>query len=90
MKNKNVYPFKPRNNGGQTELGFDPAQATEHLCQCGSEYFDQTFRVRIVSRLAPGNKTGQTLIIPIPVNICRECGKVLNLIDDEKGQGVGN
>ena len=73
MKDKKVIPLQVPNVGAQT-LPVDITQASRRVCSCGSELFDKTFRVGIVSRLASGNRTGQDVAIEMPTYVCFKCG----------------
>lgn len=76
MKDKKVIPFQVPNVGAQT-LPVDVSQASRRVCSCGSEFFDKTFRVGVVSKLASGNRIGQDVTIEMPVYVCRSCGMEL-------------
>jgi hypothetical protein len=83
-KHANVMPFKPGNNGQQM---YDPAQAVPKLCPCGCDRFAMIFKIAMVSRLAPGNKTGQDLFISMPVYACVNCGKLLSAVEAKPETG---
>ena len=59
---------------GQQQPQFDPAQAIPNQCICGSELFTQAVRLSKLSRMAPGNKTGQDLTVRFEVFVCKSCG----------------
>ena len=64
---------------GQAQPPIDVTQASVRVCACGSNVFDQAFTLGMVSRMASGNKTGQDVLVQMPVFVCRECGTVFKL-----------
>ena len=60
----------------------DPTKATFKQCKCGSDYFDLAYKIGVVSRMAPGNNTGQDVMVKFETFICRWCG-------DEYGKSEG-
>jgi len=61
----------------QQQVPFDVTQAIQKACPCGAELFDKALRIKSVSKLAPGNKTGQDVMIEFAVYVCRKCGEEL-------------
>lgn len=53
----------------------DLKQTTSVKCECGHEYFSQSFIMRRVSSILTG--TGKPGFVPIPVFTCNSCGKVI-------------
>jgi hypothetical protein len=84
---KNVIPMRvPKiGNTGQQPM-FDATQTTEKKCECGSEYFDKTYRVGMISKLAPGNKLQQDIPAEATIYICHACGKVLKSLGNNEGE----
>lgn len=52
----------------------DMTQAVQIKCECGSELFDEVYKLKNVSGLAPGNQTKKNVLIKISAYVCRECG----------------
>lgn len=53
----------------------DVSQAISIRCKaCDSDHFEQAFRLGTVSRMAPGNKTGQDLMVRHEIFLCINCG----------------
>jgi len=65
------------NLGKQQQVPFDVTQAIGKACQCGYELFDKAVRIKVISRIAPGNTTGQDVMIEFAVYVCRKCGAEL-------------
>jgi hypothetical protein len=66
---------------------FDVTQAVQKKCECGAENFDKIYTIRMVSKLAPGNRTQRDIIVEVPVYyVCRNCGEKLNLLDGKCGE----
>jgi len=72
-------------NLGKQQLPFDMTQAIGQACQCGGDLFDKVMRLKSVSKLAPGNKSGQDVMIEFAVYVCRACGKELGKKNIEGG-----
>jgi len=85
-KFKNVIPMSiPRIGGDSQQPEFDITQIVYSQCECGVERFCEVFKVGIISRLAPGNKTNQDISVKAPAGfVCCECGKELNPLKKEK------
>lgn len=78
------------NDGNQQQQQmFDINEALQKQCECGSKYFEKVFKVGLISKLAPNNKLQQDITIEVPIYVCHNCGKELNLliINDQVGQG---
>ena len=74
--------------GGQ-QLQVDPSQAVARECVCGCPYFKEVYRVAIISKFAPGNKTNQDITMRTPVYICLDCGEELFPAGEKKEEGDG-
>lgn len=72
-QNKKVIHMQVPAIGGNNQLMFDPAQAVEKKCMCGSSLFEKLTRIMVVSRLSSGNRTGKDIRAEMPVYVCREC-----------------
>jgi len=60
---------------GQQQQPFDVSQAIQQNCKaCGGEYFDIANRIKLISAIAPGNRTGQQVIVKFEAYLCRACG----------------
>lgn len=60
---------------GQKQPRVDIRQAIPMTCKkCEGELYDQAFRLARVPGLAPGNETGQDVMVQYPVYVCRACG----------------
>jgi len=64
-------------NLSKQQIPFDITQAVGQVCQCGHELFEKVLRIKSVSKLAPGNKSGQDVMIEFTVYVCRKCGTEL-------------
>lgn len=73
MNGKNVLPMgMPR---GGMQQPFDIAEAVPKKCEkCQGEFYDKVLRLGIISKIAPGNKTGQDVRIEFNTYLCRKCG----------------
>jgi len=64
----------------QDQLGL-PAGGIESLpnvkCECGSELWDQATILKKMSAIV--SRDGQEKLIALPVVVCRECGKKLEV-----------
>jgi len=81
---RDIIPMSvPAIGNGHQQPMFDVSQSVPKKCECGSEHFEKVFRVGLVSKLAPGNKMQQDIIIEIPVYICHNCGNEMNIIDNK-------
>lgn len=72
------------NNGNsrqpqQQSIEVDPTDLTFAECECGNDTFKSANRLGKLSKVHPKNNLGKTGIVPVPVNICTECGKVLDM-----------
>ena len=78
MKDKTVTPINIRElmaQTGQQQPQFDVSQVAPKNCEaCGGEYFDQAFRLGLISALAPGNRTNKKILVPLQTFLCRHCG----------------
>ena len=59
----------------QQQPQVDLKQTTSVKCECGDEFFSQSFLMRKVSGILTG--TGKPGYVPIPVFTCNACGKVI-------------
>ncbi len=60
---------------GQQPPQVDISQSIPIKCKaCSHNQFEQAFRLGAVSRMAPGNKTGQDLMVRHEIFICINCG----------------
>lgn len=83
MNHKNRIPMMKQNIGGyQPQPQFDVTQARPKKCSCGCEYFNQAFRLGVISGMAPGNNTGKDVLVRFEAFLCRDCGK-------DQGQDAG-
>lgn len=80
-KNKVSIPV-PAIGNGQRQM-FDSSQAKQRKCECWSECFDKVFMVGVISKLAPGNRANQDIIIEVPIYVCHMCGKELNPMEEQ-------
>ena len=64
-------------NLGKQQLPFDITQAIGQSCQCGSDLFEKVLRLKSVSKLAPGNTSGQDVMIEFAAYVCWKCGTEL-------------
>ena len=70
-----MIPIPIRNIGGQQQQPFDVGQAVQKQClKCKGEHFDKTFRLGLISPMAPGNTTGQEIRVEYQTYLCRACG----------------
>jgi len=71
-----------QNIGGyQPQQQFDITEAVQKKCDCGSEHFNQAYKLGVISGMAPRNRTGKDVIVRFEVFLCRECGKEFGKID---------
>ena len=64
----------PNIGGGQTQA-FDVREAVQRRCAaCDGEYFDPVVRLGVISKVAPNNRTGQDVLVPMQCFLCRGCG----------------
>ena len=61
---------------------FDPREAIKQACPCGNELYNKVHRLARVSHMAPGNKTGQDVLVDQPVFCCAVCGLEVGLEPD--------
>ena len=60
------------------QLPIDPSQAVRKTCQqCGGEIFEKVCRLGIISKLAPGNRTGGDVNVELHMYLCKACGAEL-------------
>jgi hypothetical protein len=60
---------------GQPQQQVDASQATQQMCKmCGCKHFKQVVTLGVVSVVAPGNKTGRSVLTVAPAYLCCECG----------------
>jgi hypothetical protein len=72
MGDKFVPKMVPRIGGQQQP--FDIREAVQKQCEkCSGEIFDKAFRLGLISPMAPGNKTGQEVLVEYQTYICRAC-----------------
>lgn len=76
-----TVPMIGKNN--QQSIMVDISHAVYKKCECGSVHFDKVYKVGTISKLTPGNKTGQDIIVEVPVYICHGCGMELNPIENQ-------
>jgi hypothetical protein len=70
---RNVLPMGSARVGMQQP--FDIAEAVPKKCdKCQGEFFDKVLRLGVISKIAPGNKTGQDVRIEFNTYLCRHCG----------------
>ena len=74
MPKKKTIPFQLPNLGQQQPM-FDPSQARLTACKCGTQYFNAVYKLGIVSRMDPTNRTGQDILVKFEVYLCKGCGK---------------
>ncbi|WP_020402221.1 hypothetical protein [Gracilimonas tropica] len=48
-------------------------------CKCGSQLFEVKLKVGRLSQVHPKNKTGEPMLADLPVKVCAECGKELEV-----------
>lgn len=80
---RNIISMPVPKIGNNSQKLFDPTQAVQLNCECGSEYFDKVFKIGTISKLAPGNKSNQTIVLELPIYICHECSKELKPLPEE-------
>lgn len=86
MNNKRkVIPMTVPGIGGGQQLQFDVSQAERKVCKaCSWEIFDKVYRIGMISKFAPGNKTQMDIPVEYPVYVCRACGWEFNTEVGEK------
>ena len=66
---------------GQEQFGIPSEVDIESLpnvkCECGSELWDQATKLKKLSAIV--SRDGQEKLIALPVVVCRECGKKLEV-----------
>lgn len=73
------------NNGNQQSgrgkpIDVDAADLTFAECEeCGNDTFQSASKIGRLSKVHPKNNLGKTGIVPMPVNICTECGDILDM-----------
>jgi hypothetical protein len=55
----------------------DPSQAVKKVCPCGHDIFEKVCRLGIISKLAPGNRTGGDVNVEYWTYLCKSCGAEL-------------
>lgn len=78
--------------GGKGEAPFDVSQARKLACGCGCDLFDKAVRVGYISKMAPGNRTGQDINVEGVVYVCRGCGVVVGdqVVKGDQSTGGGS
>jgi len=75
MNNKKVIPMTVPGIGGGQKQSFDISQAEPKRCAvCGSEFFDEVYRIGIISKFAAGNTLNQDLQVKFVTYLCHQCG----------------
>lgn len=78
-RNRILQGLPPRgiNQGQPMQVNVDLEKATQRACECGCVFFTAAIKVYTVSALL--SPVGKELTAQVPVLICMECKKVLDL-----------
>jgi hypothetical protein len=62
-----------------------PGEVEPIKCKCGSQYWQQVFRLSVLSKLNPRNPTGKDQVLNQTVFVCHSCGMELNFEKENSG-----
>jgi len=73
-----MKPIQMNPNQPQMQTQIDISQATDIICECGSDTFINGYRFKKISKIITG--TPEDAIIPVEVFVCGDCGETLELL----------
>jgi hypothetical protein len=80
MSNKIQAPGNSRPGRGQGppqgQPDIDPTDLPEVECECGSNTFQEAYKMKMVSKIV--SPTGEEGLMPIQTFVCSQCGKEHN------------